>query len=242
MRVADDLADEPAPLEEKRQGLQNWRHGLNSALAGAFTHPLHPALADTVNRFGLDPAHLHGLLDGVEQDLTPKPFASFAELYQYCFRVASLVGLTCIRIWGCHDAQANEPAEASGIAFQLTNILRDAAEDARVGRVYLPEEDLQRFGCRPEQLSGGPCDAGYQGLMAFEVDRAREYYERARPLTELLPPPGRAVFQIMTNTYRGLLEAIDRRGFAHINGPVRLSRWHKLGLFMQALPVRLGWK
>jgi phytoene synthase len=242
LRVADDLADEPGALEEKRNALARWRSGLEEALRGESRHPVYAALSDTIARFGLEPAHLHGLLDGVEQDLATTSFATFSELYHYCFRVASLVGLSCVRIWGCRNPRADDLAGASGIAFQLTNILRDTVEDARLGRTYVPQEDLNRFGCRAEQLLNGPCDENYQALMQFEMKRARGFYHQAEPLTDLLAPPGRAVFQVMTRTYRGLLSALERRGFAHLNGPVQVSRWRKLGYLLDAIPVRLGWE
>jgi phytoene synthase len=241
LRLADDLADEPSPTEQKQRDLASWREQLDGALRGIPRHPLHPALVDTVKRFGLEPAHLHGLLDGVEQDLTTTAIATFEELYRYCYRVASLVGLSCIRIWRCRDPQADALAEASGIAFQLTNILRDAAEDARMGRTYLPREDLDRYQCDAVQLRSGPFDDRYRALMHFELERARKYYDQAAPLTELLTSPGRAVFQVMTQTYRGLLDELEQRGFDHCNGPVRLSRWRKLGFLLGAVPVRLGW-
>jgi phytoene synthase len=241
LRVADDLVDEPGDAGRQCVDLQQWRAGLAAALQGEPSHPIHPALVDTVTRFDVNPDHLHGLLDGVQQDLVQHSFTTFDELYRYCYRVASLVGLCCIRIWGCRDHRADAWAVAAGIAFQLTNILRDAALDCRAGRVYLPQEDLARFHCRAEQLSSGPCDEHYAALMEFQVHRAREYYDLAAPLMGCLPGPGRAVLQVMTRTYRGLLDEIARRGFTRIHETARLSRWRKLGIFLRALPVRYGW-
>ena len=131
-------------------------------------------------------------------------------------------------------------AESAGIAFQLTNILRDLAEDAARGRVYLPREDLERFGYSEEQLHRGERDDNFRRLMRFEVERARSYYEAARPLAGLLRPAGRAVYLVMARTYRGLLEAIEKRDYDVFSGRVRLSRWHKMWLALQALPVRWG--
>jgi phytoene synthase len=155
--------------------------------------------------------------------------------------VASVVGLSCIHIWGNASAKAREHAEAAGIAFQLTNILRDLAEDAARGRVYLPAEDLQRFGYDAEQLRRGEGGVNFEALMRFEVERARHYYDAAGPLVPLLPRPGRAVFLVMLRTYRGLLDAIARRNYDVFHGRVRVSRWFKLRQVLRVLPVRWGW-
>ena len=155
--------------------------------------------------------------------------------------MASVVGLSCIRIWGCKDERARAYAEAAGIAFQLTNILRNLGEDAGRGRIYLPLANLKRFGYSEEQLQRGERDDCFRHLMRFEVERARGYYETARPLAELLAPAGRAVFLMMTDIYRGLLEAIERRDYDVFTSRVSLTPWHKLWLAAKALPVRWGW-
>lgn len=242
MRIADDIADSEAPIEQKWISLQAWRRGLIDALSGSSTHLVHPALVHIVERYRIPPIYLQELLDGVQEDLIRSRYATFAELYQYCYRVASAVGLACIHIWGHYDPKAEQYAEWSGIAFQLTNILRDVAEDARGGRIYLPQEDLTRFGCTEAQLLNGPFDEHYQQLMHFQVQRARDYYDRAWPLWHHLPPAGRAVFQVMTLIYRGVLDKVEERGFQQVNERVSLSPWHKARLLLQAVPVRLGWK
>src|SRR5262249_51431274 len=200
---------------------------LDLALAGSYTHRLHAALHHTVRAYGIPSQYLIDVLDGVGMDLEPVRYATFADLYPYCYRVASAVGLACIHVWGFEGDEAKAPAEAAGIAFQLTNILRDLAEDAARGRVYLPREDLERFGYAEEQLRRGERDERFRRLMRFQVERARSYYEAARPLAGLLRPAGRAVFLVMACTYRGLLEAIERRDYDVFSGRVRLSRWHK---------------
>jgi 15-cis-phytoene synthase len=151
------------------------------------------------------------------------------------------VGLACIHIWGFLDDRAAASAESAGIAFQLTNILRDVREDAANGRVYLPQEDLLRFGYGVEQLYRFERDDRFRALMRFQVERARRYYDGARPLFGLLPPPGRAVFQVLIRTYRGLLDAIEKRDYDVFSRRVSLSGWHKLGLVVRAVPTRLGW-
>src|SRR5262249_10718713 len=127
------------------------------------------------------------------------------------------------------------------IAFQLTNIRRDLAEDAARGRVYLPQEDLDSFGYTREELGRGERNAAYRALMRFEVQRAREFYDAARPLTRFIPPPGRAVFWVMAQTYRGLLDAIEQRDYDVYSQRVRLSSWSKFCLVVRALPLRWDW-
>jgi phytoene synthase len=240
MRVADDLSDGPEPVPEKRVLLDDWRRQLHLALAGTCTHRLHPALQHTVRTYGIPSQYLVDVLDGVGMDLEPVRYDTFADLYRYCYRVASAVGLACIHVWGFDRDEAKVHAEAAGIAFQLTNILRDLAEDAARGRVYLPREDLERFGYTEEQLHRGERDEHFRQLMRFEVERARSYYESARPLAGLLKPAGRAVYLVMARTYRGLLEAIEKRDYDVFSSRVRLSRWRKLWLALRALPVRWG--
>jgi phytoene synthase len=240
MRVADDLSDGPEAMTEKRALLDDWRRQLDRALAGTYTHRLHPAFHHTVASYGIPPQYLADVLDGVCMDLEPVRYETFADLYPYCYRVASAVGLACIHIWGFERPEAKGFAESAGIAFQLTNILRDLAEDAARGRVYLPREDLRRFGYSEEQLRRGERDDSFRRLMRFEAERARSYYEAARPLAGLLRPAGRAVYLVMARTYRDLLEAIEKRDYDVFSGRVRLSRWHKLWLALRALPVRWG--
>jgi phytoene synthase len=241
MRIADDLADAPGPAAAKRLPLEGWRAQLHDALAGVYRHPIHPALHHTVAHFGVPPSYLEAVLDGVVMDLDTDRYETFADLYRYCYRVASAVGLACIHIWGNAAEPARRHAEAAGIAFQLTNILRDLGEDAARGRVYLPREDLERFGYPAEHLARGVRDGPFRELMRFEVARANAYYDAAAPLADLLPRAGRAVYLVMQRTYRGLLDRIVRRDYDVFSSRVRLSRLHKLWLAARALPVRLGW-
>jgi phytoene synthase len=241
LRVADDLSDEPGLPDAKPAPVADWRQRLVLALGGHYSHPLHPALHDAIRVHKIPQGYIHAVLDGVEMDLEPVHFATFVELRRYCYRVASAVGLACIHIWGFTDVQALDLAEKAGIAFQLTNILRDLAEDAARGRVYLPQEDLDRFGYPREQLVRGERNDAYRALMRFQVQRAREYYDAAMPLCRLLPPPGRAVFWVMARTYRGLLNAIEGRDYDVYSSRVRLSSWRKLLLAVRALPLRWDW-
>jgi phytoene synthase len=238
MRVADDLTDEPGDLDGKRAALERWRSQLHDTLAGRYHHALHPAFHHTVLTHGVPTEYLLDVLDGVGMDLEPAGYDTFADLYRYCYRVASAVGLSCIHIWGFEGEEAKPYAEAAGIAFQLTNILRDLAEDAGRGRIYLPREDLERFGYTSEQLQRGEHSEAFRALMRFEAERARGYFEAATPLARLLPPPGRAVFLVMSRTYHALLDAIVRSDYDVFRRRVRVSTWRKLWFTAGALPGR----
>lgn len=242
MRVADDLTDGPEAVAEKSLALANWRQQLEAALAGDYHHVVHPAFHHTIVQYGIPRRYLDEVLDGVGMDLSTDRYETFAQLYRYCYRVASAVGLACIHIWGFRDERATAHAESAGIALQLTNILRDLGEDAARGRVYLPREDLKRFGYSEEELTLGKRDERFRALMRFQVERARGYYESAAPLAALLTPAGRAVFLVMLRTYRGLLEAIEQRDYDVFSSRVRLSRLRKLWLAAQVLPLRWGWR
>ena len=241
MRIADDLSDEDAPVALKRQHLADWRSGLREALAGRFAHPLHAALRDTVDRHRIPFRYLEAVIDGVEMDLEPITYQTFGELRRYCWHVASVVGLSCIHIWGFHGKAATRYAEEAGIAFQLTNILRDLGEDAARGRVYLPQEDLDRFGYSVDRLRQGVCDASFRELMRFEIARAREHYQRGWRLTPRLSPAGQAVFLMMARTYSELLREIEKRDYDVFRTRVRVPRWKKLLFALWALPARLEW-
>lgn len=241
LRLTDDVADGPGSADDKRPALDAWRASLHGALAGRYEHALFPALEHTVARYHIPVAYLEAAIDGVQMDLSIDRYDTFADLSVYCYRVASVVGLSCLPIWGCTSPDATPFAESAGIAFQLTNILRDLAEDAARGRVYLPREDLKRFDYSEDDLLHGVHDCRFLELMRFQAARAAHYYDVAESLMRWLPPPGRAVFQVMRRTYRALLDEIVRRDFDVFHGRVRLSRLHKLWLAAQALPIRWGW-
>jgi phytoene synthase len=228
LRRADDLGDAPAPAAERRRGLTELRQALHSAVQGQFSDPFFPALADVINRFGVPVAYLEAVLDGVEMDLEPRSYQTFADLEVYCQRVASVVGQACLFVWGFDGSQHSlELAHDCGLAFQLTNTLRDLQEDAELGRVYLPVEDLARFRYSAEDLRTGVVDERLRALMNFEAERAEAFYERGRQLSERLSADGRPVFGAMFSTYRSLLREIRRRD-GQVFGPrIRLAAWRK---------------
>ncbi len=245
MRVTDDIADEPSEPSAKQQALATWRESLRGALTGTCTHPLHPALVETVRRFGIPAQYLFDAIDGMETDTGPVRMRTFAELYPYCYRVASAVGLACVRIWGTRPgvtfADTDPPAEAVGIAFQLTNILRDLGEDSARDRVYLPADELDQFGCSPEQWSDPTAAEGFRELMRFQVARARDYYRTGAALLPLLSDEGRSIFHVMHGTYRGLLDEIERRNYDVFTCRVRVPRWRKLLVCGSGYFVKWGW-
>jgi 15-cis-phytoene synthase len=232
MRLTDDLSDEPGENHFKRENLTKWRSSLDAALQGHFSHPIHAALHHTVKQFGVAPKHLHDVIDGVATDLEPVSYETFDQLYPYCYQVASAVGLACLPIWGCTDERAAVPGEAAGIAFQLTNILRDLGEDATNGRVYLPQDELQRFGISPPVWQANP--AAFREFMTFQVQRIKQFYEQSEPLPQYLAPGGRAIFQVMSRTYRGLLSEIEQRKYDVFSHRVRVPHWRKLSIVAQA--------
>jgi phytoene synthase len=240
MRHTDDLADEPGTPEAKARALDAWRQALDAALAGPCidTWPGFPALADTVARHSIPAKLLHEVIEGVSMDIQPRGFATFAELADYCYHVASVVGLSCLHIWGYRSegGRAERLAEHCGIALQLTNILRDVGDDARNGRIYLPGDDLARFGVAPAELAanGQPGDR-LRELLAFEARRAYDYYEDARLLVHLVDPVGRPVLRTIIGIYRALLDEIARRDYHVLDGRVSLPPRRKIAIALRAL-------
>ncbi|HUT89868.1 MAG TPA: phytoene/squalene synthase family protein [Thermoguttaceae bacterium] len=259
-RHTDDLADNAEPLEVRREALAQWRGAVEAVLEkiantdrsvaplrGVFraggTVPgetLLPALADTVRRFAIPREHLLAVIDGVAMDLSRVRYETFDDLTAYCERVASAVGLACTHIWGVRGEAAFEPARKCGIAFQVTNILRDLREDIEQGRVYLPLEDLRRCEYSVEDLAAGVVDERFERLMELEIDRARRFYHEGAELFDWLEPDGRRVFGMMTTVYHRLLEQIARRPNEVFRRRVGLSRWRKLGIAARwaLLPAR----
>ena len=245
MRHCDDIVDEEAGEggeAEKKTRLKAWRETLDDAYDGgardgppAGGSELLPAFRDTVKRFDIPRKYFDAIIDGAEMDLTVTRYATFDDLYRYCYRVASAVGLVCIHIFGFHGKEAKRYAESCGIAFQLTNILRDVREDAEMGRVYLPREDLDAFGYSEEDLRHGVVDDRFRRLMAFQVERARNYYDEALPLLPLVRPSSRACLAAMIGIYRACLEEIPRRRYDVYSRRIGLSAWKKLSITVRAL-------
>jgi 15-cis-phytoene synthase len=233
MRYCDDLSDEPGA---NRAAIDRWKGELEEALEGRFSgHPVWPAFHHTVRRFGIPHQYFRDMIEGVAGDLEPRRFETFDELYQYCYRVASVVGLTIIHIFGFDTRTALPLAEKCGIAFQLTNILRDIREDAQQGRIYLPLEDLRAHGVTEEELSEGKRSERLLALLRFEAARARAYYTESMPLLELIHPRSRPSLWAMIAIYSRLLERIEQRNYDVYSARVRLSAVEKVWLMLRAL-------
>ena len=226
-RLSDDLVDGPGTAEDKATALADWRREVESALAGGSPSSDYlPALADVVERFQVEPAWLLELLDGMAQDLDHQPFATWADLERYCYRVAVTVGLASIRVWGCRDPRATEPARAAGYAFQLTNILRDLRADAAGGRIYLPRELWEPLGAQPADLTSDRWPLPWLEAARLAAARAESYFAQAAPLEALLPLRSKGIWQAMLGTYRALLSDLRQRDFAPGAGQLGwLQRW-----------------
>ncbi|HEV3196324.1 MAG TPA: phytoene/squalene synthase family protein [Bryobacteraceae bacterium] len=233
MRYCDDLSDEPGAT---RGAIDRWRAEMEEALEGRFSgHSVWPAFHHTVRRFGIPHQYFREMIDGVASDLEPHRFQTFEQLYRYCYQVASVVGLTVIHIFGFDTRSALPLAEKCGVAFQLTNILRDIREDAGNGRVYLPIEDLERFGVTEEDLRAGNRSEAFLQLMRFEAARAREYYSESTPLLDLIHPRSRPSLWALVSIYSGLLDRIERTNYDVFTRRVRLSSLEKSWIVVRAL-------
>ncbi len=226
-RVVDDAADAGG---DARAAVAFWRAELARVLAAAPTHPVGIALADAMAQFAIPAHHLQEILDGVAMDLVPQRFATFADLRRYCHLVAGAVGLAALPIFGCRDARSRDYAEALGIALQLTNILRDLAEDAERGRVYLPQEDLARFGYGEGDLATHVRNDALYALVGFECARAGDFYAAARRARTAVDRRALAPAEGMRLVYRRVLARIAARPEVVFGPQVRLPRWQKVAL------------
>jgi phytoene synthase len=233
MRYCDDLSDEPGA---SRPAIERWRVALAKALEGSYDgHPAWPALHDSVARFRVPREYLFEIIDGVSSDLEPRRIATFNELYRYCYQVASVVGLTVVHIFGFRSREALPLAEKCGVAFQLTNILRDVREDAERGRIYLPAEDRARFGVSEREILAGARSAGLTQLMAFEAQRARAYYDAAQPLVGMVDRRSRASLRALIAIYSRLLDRIVESGYDVFSRRISLSGAEKSWIVLRAL-------
>jgi phytoene synthase len=241
MRYADDISDEPdPPLEARRKALSAWRGALEGALKGNYnSDPILPAFHDAVSRYAIPEQYFFDLMDGVNSDLHPRRFETFDDVYRYCYQVASVVGMTTVHVFGFESPEALPLAEKCGVAFQLTNILRDIAEDADAGRVYLPEDDLARFDLSPRDLIERRHGDRFRALMEFEWQRANRYYDDAAPLLGLIRPGSRAAMWTLITIYRRILRRIRAIGFDVYDQRPSLSDLEKSWILLRALKLRL---
>ena len=232
MRECDDRSDAPGATLES---VVAWRAELDAALAGnPSDQPVWPAFVDTACRYNIPTNYFHEMIDGVASDFETRSIGTFEDLYRYCYLVASIVGLTIIHIFGFEDPKALALAEKCGIAFQLTNILRDVREDAGNGRVYLPEEDLTRFNVTSEELNQPGLTPPLRSLFEFESARARKFYDESQPLLGLVHRDSRSALWALMEIYRRLLERIEAEGYPVLERRVSLPAHEKIGIALRA--------
>lgn len=232
-KAVDSAVDEPPPGSDPKEELRRWRAELDQAYGGEPTWPLMISLAHHAKQLSIPKAYFEELIKGVEMDLAKTRYGTFEELSLYCYRVASIVGLICLHVFGPTSAQAQDYAVDLGMAFQLTNILRDLGTDAEQGRIYLPQEDLTRYGYGEAELLGRKEDSRLRDLIHFEAQRARTYYAKAQAALVCLPKKDRralTVAEIMRAVYSRLLERVERPDHMVFGPRVRLSTSNRLAV------------
>ncbi|HYX53885.1 MAG TPA: phytoene/squalene synthase family protein [Candidatus Limnocylindrales bacterium] len=256
MRHADDISDDPAlDHAQKRQKLGEWMEAARQVFAGRPTDdPVLMAVGDAQQKFKIPAELFEKLVYGTSIDLEiPPPTGglpsalcnTFEDLKQYCYHVASIVGLVCIRIFGYEDSKAEFLAEDCGLAFQLTNIVRDVKEDAGLGRIYFPREDLERFSLNEEnfsplKLADAAQAQALRPVLEYEADRARKYYESAKWLMELIHEDSRAALWVLVEIYSRLLKRISDRNYDVFTERVRLSTWEKMSVLARGFWLRIA--
>jgi phytoene synthase len=254
MRRCDDIADDATlSLPERRQKLEVWLDAFHGAQQGHPTDdPILLALTDAQRRYAIPAGLLDELAHGTARDVTEASetdphsapgltvqYATFEDLRAYCYSVASVVGLVCIHVFGYRDPEAEPLAESCGLAFQLTNIIRDVKEDAAMGRIYLPGEDLARFGLSAAELLAAPDPARFRPLLTLEADRARDFYVSGDQLIPYISEDSRPALWVLVTIYRRLLEKIAEEQYDVFTDKVALSRWEKLRILGKGFIKRL---
>lgn len=226
-RLSDNVIDEAASQNEAKEKLAFWYQEVNLCYSGNPSHPVVRQLQGISRDFKIPKDYFLELLRGVEMDLFQQRYRTFDDLYQYCYRVASIVGLICIEIFGYQNSIVKEHAINQGLAFQLTNILRDIRIDGKMGRIYVPQENLEKFNYTEEDLLNNTYNVAFQNLMHFEVARAKNYYRKAK---DLIPKEDRSSLlasEIMGATYYQLLRKIEKNNYNVFRSPIRLSSHQK---------------
>lgn len=229
-REVDDSVDRCADPDEAARRVAFWREELEACYGGRPSHPISRSLGAHLHSFPIRKTDLSDVIDGVEMDIVPRRYRSFADLSIYCHRVASAVGLSCIEIFGYGDPAARDYAVRLGLAFQMTNILRDVKSDAERGRIYLPTVDLERFSCPEEDLrADAPSDA-FERLMQFETGRARDLFSRAQGAFPASDRRTLFAAEIMGAIYEAILAKISQRAGEVLRGRVGISRPRKIAI------------
>jgi phytoene synthase len=245
-RTVDDIADVDGAVPQatgRRQALERWREEIAACYTSGATpgHPIARQLASAVRAYPIPREALEAIVDGVAMDLEPAAFEKVEDLYRYCYRVASAVGLCCIEIFGYTDPRARDYAVQLGTALQLTNIIRDVGADARAGRVYLPREDLRAFALGPDDLRAGRYDDRFLALMRHQAERARGHYRLAWEAFPRADARALVAAEIMGRIYFALLDEIETQRFRVFDQRIALSRRRKLAIALRCWAAgRLG--
>lgn len=229
-REVDDIVDDCSDATVARTKLMWWRKEIASMLAGSPTHPVSQALHPHVEIFGLEGAHLDAIIDGMEMDLDQTRYLDFIGLQRYCWHVAGVVGILSARIFGLKDAATLLYAEKLGLAFQLTNIIRDVGEDARIGRIYIPNDELKKFGVTAADLLHARHSPAFVNLMRFQVQRAQNAYDDAFALLPAVDRRQQRPGLMMAAIYRALLTEIEMDNFQVLDRRISLTPIRKLWL------------
>ena len=229
-RICDDIADGDHALEHKLRLISDTRRLLREGMDGETSEPVFLALKDATSAFQIPTLHFEEVIDGVEMDLTRTRYQSFSELEDYCYKVASTVGLISIQVFGYEDAAAKEYAVDFGLGMQLTNIMRDIREDSRRGRIYIPQDEIDSFGYSEQELMDGVINDAFHRLMRSQVARARRYLDSGGRLIPLLTPQSRACPAVLLALYSKLLDRIETSSFDVFSRRIGLSTTEKLWL------------
>ncbi len=229
-REVDDVVDECPDAALARTKLAWWRGEVQALYEGRPTHPVTQALTNSLKQFSLPQEQLQEIIDGMEMDLEQASYADFKALHLYCYRVASVVGLLAAEIFGYSDRQTLKYAHDLGLAFQLTNIIRDIGEDVRRGRVYLPQDELKRFGVTTDDLLHARYGDNFSRLMAFQVERARDMYRQAFAQLPAADRKAQRAGLIMAAIYQATLDEIERDDYRVLDQRISLPPLRKLWL------------
>jgi phytoene synthase len=230
-RYCDDAVDSEASQYDKIQTLHKLRESLTNY--GISFGPVFLALHDVIKRFGIPLEYFESLITGMEMDLVTVRYQDFVELHKYCYRAASTVGLMCIYIFGFSDPRAEKHAIDLGLAMQLTNICRDVREDLTLGRVYLPLDEMDRFGCSVEELGTGAITPAFNALMRFQVARARRYFESGLMILKYLDRNSRLCPSVLGSLYIALLDQMEQVDYDVISYRVRLGFYGKIKILFK---------
>lgn len=229
-RICDDYSDEGDSVTEKASRLTDFRTKFDTAMNGTPQDELFTALRNSIDVHHIPLHYFHEIIDGMEMDLKYSRYATFEELQRYCYHVASVVGLVCLEIFTYTDQKARDYAVSLGTAMQLTNILRDVAEDAGRGRIYIPQEDLHKFNYTEKELLAGTLNDSFVELMRFEVQRAHSFFEQSHKLESLVPPRPGACISVLRGLYERILKRIEEENYNVFRKRITLPTSQKLML------------